>query len=285
MSSPHEIDLEREDIDIPDLDSGLSKETEKAWDWKTDLDKDVAEKPEVEEVTKKKTKREERIMSAETEEHNMEVMTPAHLWDLGATKFRFHIETLSEALQIMEQMQVYFEDLEEEFAERLQDIKTLADKATDAQIKFLIRLYEEAEEDYDKEEIAELSKLDISERIQEMLDDQKAHKARRPARKKTRKTGGSRSRRSYDDEEEERPRRKKKSKKRRSSNRRKTSSKGSKKYDNDEEGSRTDKQAVLVEKLCDEADEDIWPDDVPGDLDDWSFQQATDFISETIGNQ
>lgn len=269
MASPFEVNLDG-DIEQPEV--GLTEEAAEAWGFdptKRDPDEVAEEVQEMAGRTARAKAVEEEVDEAAVVEappthHNMEVDSPKELWDaFGHIKLYFHVDPALGADGVSAQVGACIDlwaELKEEYADEIAEQAEVANAISPAQIAFIKRLCDEADEDL-PEGFEDLGKEEASQLIQELKG--KAGDEAKPSRRSSRSSGRSSGRSSS----------------RRSSKRSSGRSSGRRSSGGRSGGKLSDKQRNYIEQLCDEADEDV-----PEDLDDLTGKAASELIQELLGN-
>ena len=264
MATPFEVSLEG-DIEHPE--AGMTVEAANAWGF-GDTE---AETKEVPEVVRRATKaedveepEEEAVVSLPVDGPNMTVNSPRRLWDaFGCIQLSFRVDPEEGTEGVKAQVGVVIDlwaELEEEYADEIAAVAEAANAITPAQVAFINRLCDEADEDV-PEDIKDLGKDEASVLIQELKG--KANEDEKPARRSSGRSSGRSSKRSSS-------RSSGRSSGRRSGGGRSSSSRGGRSRGG---GKATKKQTDYLERLCDEADEDV-----PEDIDDLSGKEVSDLI-------
>ena len=190
---------------------------------------------------------------------NMEITSPAHLWNLGAVRIHLQVSNFMEAAAMVGQCQEMWRRLEEGYAERIEEVEALKNRVTLPQIEMLEDLAGQVGEDV-PDNIEEMSKTAASKLISDWMQQVKGG-------------GGDRQQSRRPSRNARRPQRSSSGAQRSGRSRR-----------NDGGGSGGDSitaaQKRYIRQLCSQVDEDV-----PEDVDDMTKREASDYIQTLEGER
>lgn len=212
--------------------------------------------PEAEEMLFPSRKKEggevvEEKAQAVNEMPNMEITSPAHLWNLGAVKLHFVVRNMQEAAAMVGQCQELFRNLEKGYADRIEEVEELKNRVSLAQIEMLEDLAEQRGEEL-PEDLEEMSKTAASKLISDWLQEMGGNQSRGRSSRRSRRASSARTARRT---------------------RRTTSYRSSRRSSGGDKI--TSAQKRYIRRLCGDLDMDV-----PDDIDDMSKSEASDYIRE-----
>lgn len=194
---------------------------------------------------------EEKVQSV-SETPNMEITSPAHLWNLGAVKLHFVVRNMQEAAAMVGQCQELFRNLEKGYADRIEEVEELKNRVTLPQLEMLEDLAEQRGEEL-PDDYETMSKTQASKLISEWMQPAGGGQSQERSSRRSRRSSGARTTRRT---------------------RRTSSFRSSRRSSNSDDGI-TSAQMRYIRRLCRDLGEDV-----PDDLASMTKQEASDLIQE-----